>query len=166
MDILTTILTSAGATTIFLVAAARLGWAWINQQFRSRANQELERVKNELQGEMDVLVRRRDVYAKLAHEMRVFLRVDNQLDQVKQAQQLQNFLKAYDEVCLWGAESVVNQLGELLDLSLVEAEAQAAATNLTQHNAQKLQAYQACIEEMRRDSGFPDTAFRYRVVGF
>lgn len=163
MEILTTILTSTGATAIFLGVAAWLGRSWLDQQLRLRTDQQLERAKNELQSEMDVLQRRRDVYAKLAHEMRVFQRGD---DKQHQGDRRQRFLQAYDEVCLWGSESVVDQLGRFLDLVRVDVEAQAAVTNPAQHDQMKVQAYEACIEAMRRDSGFPDTSFQYRVVDF
>lgn len=166
MEALTTILTSAGATAIFLGAAVWLGRTWVDQQLKLRTNQQLERARSDLQGEMDALVRRRDVYASLAHAMRVFQRNDEDEDQEKRLQRRRQFLRAYDEVCLWGSEPVVNQLGELLDIVRTDVEAEANAIDSVQHDYRKIQAYQACMDAMRRDSGFPNTSFQYRVVDF
>ena len=141
-----------------------------------------EEHKSELQEllsqRLDVLTRRRDVYALLATKMRIFLRAD------MPAAQLQNekwaFLAAYDEGYLWASESVAASIRDFIevienksvaDKHLVLIPANAPGYAQVHATAQALDAtardhYQRCLLEMRRDSGFPGSDTEHRVVSF
>ncbi len=121
------------------------------------ANRILERERAIHRQEQELLIPRRDVYVKLATSMRVFL----QEHQVHLPKMHSTFLLAYDEAALWAPDSVMNVLGEFLDL-------------VHQHTSNKqsispeilISSYRNCINAMRKEAGFPDTDFFYRVVNF
>lgn len=107
--------------------------------------------------EQELLVRRRNIYAKLSVSLRVFLsvRTHTSFDDQKK------FLEAYDEATLWATDDVMNSLGHLLDLIRKNTASRGSIAE------QELQiAYTSVIEAMRKDCGFPDTKFQYRVVSF
>ena len=64
MSALLGIATSAFTTALILAVVGVLSKAWADRQ--------VERLRNELEGEKDLLTRRRNVYAELANAMRVF----------------------------------------------------------------------------------------------
>jgi hypothetical protein len=155
LSTLINVATSAFTTILILALVRILSKAWLDRQ--------LERLKNELEGEMDLLTRRRDVYAELANAMRVFQRSQRQWSAEERTERGNRFLKAYDEACLWASEPVIETVGVFLDLVLVD-ERSHGQTKGTEERKQK--AYAACMEEMRKDSGFSNTGFKYRIVGF
>lgn len=155
MDTLVSILTSALTTALILAVVGVLGKAWADRQ--------VERFKNELEGEKDLLTRRRNVYAELANAMRVFQSSQREWSDEERAERGNRFLKAYDEACLWASEPVIGAVGKFLDLVLVDNRQHGQTLGTEGH---KKEAYAACMDEMRRDSGFSDTEFEYRIVGF
>lgn len=107
--------------------------------------------------EQELLVRRRNVYAKLSVSLRVFLSASTH----KSHDDQKRFLEAYDEAALWAADEVMNSVGYLLDLIRKNTASRGAVTE------EELQsAYTSAIEAMRKDCGFPNTRFQYRVVSF
>lgn len=107
--------------------------------------------------EQELLIRRRNVYAKLAQTLRIFLKSsDPAVSETKQA-----FLAAYDEAALWASEEVVEAVAALLDLNVRHC---TDPTSIDQETYQA--AFVRCITEMRRDSGFPRTAYQHRPVAF
>lgn len=162
--ILTAVAAVGGAGVIIIGVSVWLGRviaSHLAQADRSRYERELTQLRSDLERshatELDALVRKRDVYASIATTMRVFLKGDRQASQ----EQRSAFLLAYDEGCLWASEAVVAALGDFLDLLVRWT---AGDQDVEQHDMQN--AYAACMGEMRRDSGFADTEFRYRIVSF
>lgn len=155
-----------GAATVIVALAGWLGRVWatrIAQEERARLDAEVERIKARLQrdtsAEIDALTRQREVYARLAASLRVLL-AGTVLRGVEQKAAL---LDAYDVACLWAAEPVVEAVGELLDLVRVE---RVRSVPQEQLQEQLRRAYTNCMDAMRRDCGFPNTAFKYRLVTF
>jgi hypothetical protein len=117
----------------------------------------LESQRASLTREQELLVRRRNVYAKLAVSMRIFLNSGVRSTQ----DQKDAFLAAYDEACLWSAEDVMQVVGTFLDL-VIENTAKPGVVA-----APALQAeYVRILTAMRKDCGFPETKYNHRVVSF
>ena len=158
------ILSVGGAGLLVTGLSSWLGKVWatrIADAERARFAKDLEGYKSELQhlleDRRDALTRKRDVYARLVTSMRVFLggpRVVS--DDEKQA-----FLAAFDHASLWASEGVVSSLGRFLDATVRHA---ANPKNVS--NDEFKDFYRACVEEMRRDCGFPNTEFKYPVIQF
>jgi hypothetical protein len=127
---------------------------------------------------IDALNRKRDVYTPLATKMRVLLRADMTPEQ--QRQDKWAFLAAYDQGYIWSSEPVIAAIRDLIETverktaadvnasltppnSPVAAEVRATAQAL---DIRAAELYRRCLLEMRRDSGFPDSAAEYRVVTF
>ena len=139
---------TGGAAVVFALSKW-LGGVW--------AGRILENERSALVREQELLVRRRNVYAKLALNMRVFLSSEKPAT----AEQKQAFLAAYDEAALWAAEDVAAQLSVFLDLMVKHT---AAPGSVTQPALQA--AFVHCLTVMRKDCGFPNTAYVHRVVSF
>lgn len=105
----------------------------------------------------DALTRRRDMYSKLATSLRVLLKKNEQFGEDRR----EEFLAAYDEAAVWAPDEVMNALGILIDL-LKQNKASPGAVPMSKLE----EAYIKCIDAMRRDAGFKDTNFIYRVVSF
>lgn len=151
-----------GAAAVIVVLAGWLGRVWatrIAQEERARLDSEVERIKARLQrdtsAEVDALTRQRQVYARLAASLRVLL--DGTLP--AGVDQKATLLRAYDVACLWAAEPVAEAVGELLDLVRADRVRSTPQEQLRR-------AYSNCVDAMRRDCGFPNTAFKYRLVSF
>jgi hypothetical protein len=121
------------------------------------ANRILENERAQSAREHELLIRRRNVYAKLALSLRVFLR----RYELPAPDNREKFLEAYDEAALWAPDAVVNLIGEFIDLNRRNA---ATPGSISQEAMQN--AYAACISAMRKDCGFANTTFVYRVVSF
>jgi hypothetical protein len=166
-----------GAGAIILGLSAWLGKVWADRLMQSARAQheralevlrtdlrrdteaELEHLRSSLQGEMDVLLRRRQVYERIAVAMRVFLAGGKPATEADKRE----FLAAYDTSMLWAPDSVVNAIGRFLDANMASGR---NPQNMDLQNAQK-RAYTECLIEMRKDSGFPSTSVEtYRVVSF
>jgi hypothetical protein len=143
------LLSLGGGSAIVFALSKWLGGVW--------ANRILENERASLAREQELLVRRRNVYAKLALSMRVFLDSSNKAS----ADQKDAFLAAYDEAALWGAEEAVAELGIFLDM---QAQVTNKAASVSQ-DAMRTQ-FVHCMTVMRRDCGFPNTEYRHRVVAF
>jgi len=105
------------------------------------------------QKEFDALTRRREVYSRLATGMRVFVEAPLLSD----ANEKREFLTAYDQSCVWASEPVIEKLVLFLDVM------ERFPTDSSPHAMrQKKAAYEACVLAMRRDSGFPNSDFRFR----
>ena len=87
--------------------------------------------------------------------MRVFLEDD------PTGVRAREFCAAYDEASVWAPDSVMNPVGELIDLIK-----QKAAASEGVHSNELGIAFVRCIKAMRADSGFPDSSFEYRLVKF
>lgn len=139
---------SGGAVLVFALARW-LGGVW--------AGRILENERAARGRELELLVRRRDVYTTLAVSMRVFLGRHEQPAPDNREQ----FLRAYDEASIWAPDSVMNAVGRFLDLNRQNT---ALSGSVVQETLQA--AFASCITEMRKDAGFPNTTFSYRVVSF
>ena len=150
LSIIGSILLALGGGAVIIFALAKwLGGVW--------ANRILENEKAESAREHELLVRRRDVYAKLSISLRVFLKRHEQAAPDNR----EKFLEAYDEAALWAPDDVMNQIGIFLDYIQKNAAVQGSVSE----NEMK-GAYAACINAMRKDCGFKNTSFEYRVVSF
>ena len=143
------LLSLGGGAVIVFVLARWLGGVW--------AGRILENERSVLAREHELLVRRRDVYKKLALSMRVFLKSGSPSTQ----EQKESFLAAYDEAALWAAEEVALELGKFMDLH-IQFTADKKFISLVDHQA----AFVRCITAMRRDCGFGNTTYSHRIITF
>ena len=142
-------LSLGGGVAIVFVLSKWLGGVW--------AGRILENERAELAREHELLVRRRNVYTKLALSMRVFLKSDTP----STTEQKDAFLAAYDEAALWAAEDVAAELGKFLDMQIAHVKTPDSV------NQQSLQErFVRCVTIMRKDCGFPKTTYTHRVVTF
>jgi len=163
-DLLVVLTTALGGSGAVVGLASWLGSIWssrIAARERASIDREFEAFRHQLAAisdeRKDAGVRRRDVYTKVATAMRVFLssQVPATPDDKKK------FLEAYDVACLWASENVALAIGRFIDLM------QQNTANPGSVPRDLLKAsYVVCMHEMRRDTGFPDTKFSYRVVNF
>jgi hypothetical protein len=146
-----------GYAAVFGVAVVGLS-AWVGRIVAERITLKARaRIESEVREHMDALSRRRDVYSRLATGMRVF----HQATVPATAKDKQEFMAAYDQSCVWASESVIKSVGAFLDVM-----ARSAYDQSPEAMKQKKDAYVACILEMRRDAGFPESDFQFRFVTF
>lgn len=127
--------------------------AWVGGVIAARiARKETAHIQREAREHEDALIRRRDVYSRLATGMRVF----GETSTLPTVADKQEFMKAYDQSCVWASETVVEKVGVFLDVMI-----QPGVTM-----DEKKAAYRECILQMRRDAGFPDSSFQFRFVKF
>ena len=158
------IVSLGGGGVIVFALSSWLGKVWANRiadAERARFARELEGYKSkleELSGERrDALTRKRDVYAQVATSMRVFLATTHKASDAEK----RDFLVAFDQATLWASEDVIEMLGHFLGQSARNSKEPGSVSNDEFKNA-----YRACLNAMRRDCGFPDTAFSYPVIVF
>jgi len=144
------ILFSLGGGAIIVFALSR----WLANVWAGRI---LEQERQRLQQEMEILIRRRNVYSKLATSLRVFLKKTDDRSQDMR----QRFLEAYDEASVWAPDSVMNSIGVLLDL----IHANTVKKGSVDEQALR-KAFAECMTEIRKDAGFASTNFSYRMVTF
>jgi len=101
----------AGAVLASTGAAAGIVLALSNWLGRVWANRLLEQDKSLRAMQLEALTRKRNIYAKLAISMRVFLKPH----EARLADRRADFLEAYDEAFLWASDDVINELGHLID---------------------------------------------------
>lgn len=150
LSIAGSVLVALGGGTVMVFALSKyLGGVW--------ASRILEQERAALGREHELLVRRRNIYAKLSQSLRVFLRTEDPTS----LEQRQAFLAAYDEAALWAAEEVIDAVSSFLDMNAKNV----AAPGSVSMEAQRA-AYAKCISVMRKDCGFPGTKYAHRVVSF
>jgi hypothetical protein len=137
-----------GAAVVFALSKY-LGGVW--------ASRILENERATLTREHELLVRRRNIYSKLAQTLRVFLKTSDPITR----EQRQDFLATYDEAALWAAEEVICSVGMFLDMNAKNTSAEGSVSSEALRAA-----YAHCITAMRKDSGFPKTEYVHRVVSF
>ena len=135
---------------VILIAAV----AWLSKSLvTALLSKDIESFKNQLrissESSLDQLSRKRDVYVRLINSMRALLE-ESEVDGQKE------FIKAYNEVCLWAPPPVANSIINLLAL--------AKEGGATQEKL--LERYTACLVEMRKDCGFSDKNFEYLIIKF
>ena len=117
------------------------------ESIKSQYLVDLERVKTSLQSESAFLQKRRQVYEDIAGALRIFIsgHAAGQEEQEK-------FLQAYATAWLWAPDTVLNSLNEFMKKQIIIAQ---QPTAFPQADLKKL--YAACILEMRKDAGFPQS---------
>jgi prefoldin subunit 5 len=125
----------------------------------------------------DALNRKRDIYTELATRMRVLLKT--KVTPQQQEEGRWGLGAAYDKGYIWASESVVGAMHDLLaaleilsafdkrlkDSTTTSPDAVPAMTaESLRLSAEARALYQRCMLEMRRDSGFEESAAVYRVV--
>jgi hypothetical protein len=144
------ILLSIGGGAAIVAALSRwLGGVW--------AGRILKEHEADLTTTIDALTRRRNIYSKLVTSLRVLLRKHEQFGQDRR----EEFLASYDEAAVWAPDEVMNPLGDLIDLLRRNS---AVPGSVLQPELEA--AYVRCVSAIRRDAGFYQTEFRYRVVSF
>lgn len=119
---------------------------------------EIGEVKDHFQEKSKYRERRRELYATFITSMRTFIAgsaVENRKGDLE---------AAYDELWLWGADSVVSSASELLQKNIDQAQEKSGGD---QENLKD--AYAVCIEEMRRDLSVSETELKaedYVFAGF
>ena len=93
---------SAGITIFSL--SGFLGKIWVNRIAESE--------KYKSSSDLEHLSRKRDIYAKLAVNMRVFISSNG----MNKTDRKELFLEAYDEAYLWASHEVAEELGKFIDL--------------------------------------------------
>lgn len=146
-----------GYAAVFATAVIGLS-AWVGRTVAERITlRERARIEREAREHQDALSRRRDVYSRLATSMRVFHEAAAPVG----TKEKQEFLVAYDQSCVWASEAVLQKIGTFLDVM-----ARWGNDRSDEAMRQKKSAYADCLLEMRRDSGFPESAFQFRFVTF
>lgn len=153
-----------GGAFLVFAFSSWLGKVWatrIADAERARFSKELEGYRNELQRLLDerrdALIRKRDIYERLASSMRVFLASGKSTSD----EERREFLAAFDRAALWASEEVALALSSFLQYSVRSVSHPDTVTN------EKFKdEYRACLNAMRRDCGFPDTKFSYPVLTF
>ncbi|MEZ5528658.1 MAG: hypothetical protein R3E57_01745 [Porticoccaceae bacterium] len=106
-------------------------------------------LKEQLESNLDHLSRKRDVYVRLINSMRALLDESDIKDKAE-------FIRAYNETCLWAPPNVADSISNLLAL------AKEKNTNQTD----LVERYTRCLLEMRKDCGFTDHNFEYHIIKF
>lgn len=153
-EIVAAILVSVGVSGAIIVSISK----WLSGLIAKRLEQSYQaRLDKAAADEFDLLIRRREVYSRLIKSMRVFLS-----SKVAATVEEENeFLRSYDECCLWAPDEVLAAIGEFLDLNIQKSKSQ---KSVDQNDYRK--TYTNCIEKIRQDSGFKDTNIVYRFVNF
>lgn len=153
-----------GGAVLVFAFSSWLGKVWatrIADAERARFPKELEEYRNELQclsdEQRDALTRKRDIYARLATSMRVFLASGKSTSD----EDRKEFWTAFDLAALWASEEVALALYSFLQCSERSVSQPGTVTNDMFKDE-----YRACLNAMRRDCGFPATKFSYPVLTF
>lgn len=152
-----------GAGFIILALSGFFGKLWADLFMAAEQHEfsvALEQLRLSHSSEIDVLVRKREVYQRLATTMRIFLSTSISPTE----EDKNNFTKAYDLCYLWASDDVVVTLGKFLDFSIAQG-----AHPRPGDQAQGKRLYARCMTEMRRDAGFPSTKIdpeAYRIFHF
>ena len=150
ISIAAAILGSVGAAGAIILGLSNwLGKVW--------ANRLIEKDKLIASKDMEATRRKRDVYSRLAINMRVFLAGH---DITKDDRRLK-FLDTYDEAFLWASDEVIEQIGQFLDLIEKDTSKPSSVPM-----PDKRKTYAKCLTAMRKDVGYPKTAANYRLVSF
>lgn len=147
-------LLSVGAAGAIIVAISK----WLSGLIAKRIEQSYQaKLDKKTANELDLLIRKRSVYASLIKSMRVFLSSKKPAT----LEEKNEFLRSYDECCLWAPDDVLEAIGVFLDISIKHSRTKEPIDQDTYRKA-----YTNCIEEIRKDSGFEGTRLNYRFVSF
>ena len=108
---------------------------------------DLERLKSTLQAESTFLQKRRQVYEDMAGALRIFIS-GHQQDQIAK----EKFLQAYATAWLWAPDAVLTSLNDFIKKQVLSTQ---QPSTVPQADLKAL--YAACVLEMRKDAGFPQT---------
>jgi hypothetical protein len=132
----------------------------LRDELRRNSDTALEVLRQKHSSDTDLLMRRRQVYERMARSMRVFF--DRGIPATDKERE--EFLAAYDESFLWASDDVLHTVGRFLDLNMVSKSLDRAAKS-----ALLQELYRETMDAMRMDAGFPDSdknKAQYRVVSF
>jgi hypothetical protein len=82
---------------------------WLGKIWADRL---IDRERAKLKSDEEALVRKRDVYAKLAINMRVFLNSH----ELTKSDRREKFLEAYDEAYIWASQDVIEAMDKFIEL--------------------------------------------------
>ena len=138
-----------GGAVIVFTLSRWLGGVW--------AARILERERVASARESELLERRRNIYARLAVNLRIFLDSHSKSSDADKRE----FLSAYDEAALWASEEVAAGISRFIDLQVLHSKSPGA---IPQEVLQE--AYGACVVLMRKDVGYPQTTYSHGIVSF
>lgn len=133
----------------------------LRNSLRRRTDAGLEELRHKHSADIDLLVRKRQVYERLAGSMRVFFDRGVPASNAEREQ----FLQAYDAGFLWADDAVLEVVGAFLDQNV----AAGGGPTDPDHSRELQTLYGETMTRMRRDAGFPvsdQARARYRVVSF
>lgn len=151
LQVTASVFITLGGASVIIFALAK----WLADLWQARI---IEDRKSGLLREHELLIRRRNVYAKLVVAMRIFL---NSTPPATNDQK-NTFLNAYDEAALWASESVVLHLSKLIKLAHIKPTADRGENS----HVEMRSAFIDCIKEMRRDCGFPSSNYEHQIIRF
>lgn len=145
---------SVGAAGAIIIAISK----WLSGLIAKRIEQSYQaKLEKKTADELDLLLRKRKVYTSLIKSMRVFLSSNKPAT----VEEKNEFLRSYDECCLWAPDEVLEAIGVFLDISIEHSRTREPIDQVTYKKA-----YTDCIEIIRKDSGFEGTNLNYRFVSF
>lgn len=172
MSVLLPWIASAWASRSQTRLAAKLNQSL--ESYKSDLMVSLEKEKAKLQefsnSNLDRENRKRDIYARLASSMRVFLKSSD--DITTRSKRKQEFLAALDESYLWASEPVLESVCNLLAANICQTQcnqSRDSSSSTTAPNGQHLsgeELYKKCLLAMRRDCGFPPSDTEIKLVTF
>lgn len=109
------------------------------QELRSELDKNIHR-------EEDLLIRKRELYTKLAVSMRVFLSRMEPISIIEK----KKFLECYDEMFLWASDEVIFWMKQFIDIQKVEYRAD-------DKQEKSKTCFSSCVLAMRKDAGFSKT---------
>ena len=127
---------------------------WLGKIWADRL---IERERAKLKSDEEALVRKRDVYTKLAINMRVFLSSHG----LKKSDRREKFLEAYDEAYIWASQDVIETMDKFIELIQGHTAMPGSVPEQKRRDA-----YAACLHAMRKDSGHVHSKQCYRVASF
>jgi hypothetical protein len=141
------VLSLGGGGVIVIALSSWLGKVWasrIAEAERARFSRDIEGYKNDLrqlsEERRDALTRKRDIYARLAVSMRVFLAAKKPSSDDEKRE----FLMAFDQAALWASEEVAQTLSIFVECSIRNTRQPGSVSNDELKNA-----YRACLNAMR-----------------
>lgn len=120
------------------------------ERIRLQTHEDLERLKIGLAAGSEALVRRRDIYERLAGGLRIFIQGQLRDPQGRVTRQ-EDFLESYAAAWLWAPDELIRSLNAFIVMNQLTP----AEDNPRQRELKA--AFFDVVLRMRKDAGFPET---------